>query len=179
MVKSSFEFGASLGAAMLDLSQGDLRALRSKTETLESTEGIPFKRALCKIAADAFEADGGERTPPGILFARLSSTADWSPGFDRFADCVKRAMAKQALLPIVAAAHDKLGGGVLKTLVALGALGGAGAGSLAFLLNRNAVQSSAENAALLEKVRAYKQLRREIEEDMGKNDLLNPDAQHA
>lgn len=176
MNKAAFEFGANIGAAMLDIAPGDLRAMRRKDEVLGSSEGAPFNRMLCKIAADAFEADGAAHTPEGILFRNLSQAAEWDPGYNRFADCVKRAMSKEALLPVVAAAHDKLGGGVLKTLIALGALGGAGAGSLAFLLNRNATQSSAENAALLEKVRAYKQLRQEIEEDMGNNDLMNPNA---
>jgi hypothetical protein len=50
--------------------------------------------------------------------------------------------------------------------LAAGALGGIGAGSLSFVLNRNAAQTSDANAALLEKAITYKKLRREIEEDL-------------
>jgi hypothetical protein len=135
-------------------------------------QAAPFNRELCKIAAAAFETDGDENSTHAILFRNLASTATWSPGYDRFTDCVKRAMAKQAMLPVVAGLHDKLGGGVVKTLMATGAIGGAGIGSLAFLLSRNAAQSSSESAELLEKVKAFKQLRRDIEEDMHANDVL-------
>jgi hypothetical protein len=68
--------------------------------------------------------------------------------------------------------HNSLSGNTLKALIATGALGGAGVGSLAFLLSRNAAQTSAENAEILEKVRAFKQLRRDIEEDMSEDELV-------
>lgn len=169
---ANFEFGALVGAAMADVSAGELRAMRASDAVMSSADAAPFNRELCKIAAAAFALDGAATSAPAILFRNLAAQETWHDSYNRFTDCVKRAMAKSAMLPLVAATHDKMGGGVLKTLIALGALGGAGAGSLAFMLNRNANQTSADNAALLEKVRAYKQLRREIEEDMSANEVM-------
>ena len=109
------------------------------------------------------------------MFKNLAQVDQWEPAYNRFTDCVRRALAKQAapLIPAAIATHDKLGGNMLKTLTAGGALGGAALGSLAFLLSRNAQQSSAENQALLEKIRAYKQLRRDIEEDMAARGVMD------
>ena len=146
---------------------------------MDSAEAVPFRRELCKIAYAAFETAGEPHCAEAILFSNLSKAAEWHPTFNRFTDAVLRALAKQeitkgaaVLLPAVAAIHDKAGGGMLKTLAAGGALGGAALGSLAFLLSRNAQQSSAENAILLEKVKAYKQLKRDIQEDMEHNELM-------
>lgn len=167
-----FNFGASIGAAMLGADRDELTRRNSHAKVMSSKAAAPFNRELCKIAAAAFEVDGAANTAPAILFQNLAASEEWSHGYDRFSDCVKRAMSKQAMLPVVAGLHDKLGGGVVKTLMATGALGGAGIGSLAFLLSRNARQTSSESAELLEKVKAFKQLRRDIEEDMKANDVL-------
>ena len=70
------------------------------------------------------------------------------------------------MLPAAALLHDNIGGNIFKTLAAGGALTGTALGSLAFLLSRNAEQSSAENAILMEKVKAYRKLKNDIEEDM-------------
>ena len=167
-----FKFGARVGAAMLGADNDELTRRMGHAGVMSSADAAPFNRELCKIAAAAFDADGASNTAPAILFRRLATVPEWSSGYNQFTDCVKRAMAKQALLPVVAGLHDKLGGGVVKTLMATGALGGAGLGSLAFLLSRNARQSSSESAELLEKVKAFKQLRRDIDEDMKANEVL-------
>ncbi len=154
---------------------------------MDSPAAEPFDRQVCKIAAAAFEVDGAGHTVYGILFEKLASTDEWSHGYKPFVDSVKRALAKvarasdaeadaafqkAALLPAAMMLHDNLGGNVLKTLVAAGAIGGAGIGSLGFLLSRNARQSSADNAAVEEKIRTYKLLRKEIEEDMTSHDVV-------
>jgi hypothetical protein len=140
---------------------------------MKSATAAPFNRELCKIAAAAYQADGAATTPAAILFRNLADTEEWDAGYDRFSDCVKRAMSKSAMLMGVAGGlHNSLGGNSLKALIATGALSGAGIGSLAFLLSRNAAQTSAENAEILEKVRAFKQLRRDIDEDMAEDELL-------
>ena len=163
-----FEFGVNLEASRLGLDRPTLIRRRAQAEVMDGPEGVPFRRELCKIAAAAFDAAGDSTNPKAILFRNLASSDEWYSTYNRFTDPVLKALSKQAgiLLPAAAATHDKMGGGVLKNLIALGVLGGGTAGSLAFLLNRNANQSSAENAQLLEKIRAYKELKRDIEEDM-------------
>jgi hypothetical protein len=174
-----FEVGAALTASRYGLTRDDLLRKRAHAAVMEGPEAVPFRRELCKIACVAFETAGDERCPEAILFGNLAKAAEWYPAYNRFTDAVLRALAKQQLskeatmlLPAVAAIHDKAGGGVLKTLAAGGALGGAALGTLAFLLSRNSQQSSAENAILLEKVKAYKSLKRDIQEDMKHNDLM-------
>lgn len=182
-MKEFFELGKSWAASNRGVSKRSMLRKQAFAETIESPEGVPMHRELCKIAAAAFQLDGDPGHPAAILFDNLSKEAHWYPEYNKFTNCVLRALSRceemqkdaAALLPIVASLHDKAGGGVLKTLTAAGALGGASLGSLAYLASRNARQSSAENAALLEKVRAYKKLRKEIEEDMASNRVMETD----
>jgi hypothetical protein len=178
-VNAFFDMGAALTAARYGLTHDELLYKRAQAQVMDSEEAVPFRRELCKIAYVAFETAGDPHCAEAILFSNLAKEAEWYPAFNRFTDSVLRSLAKQTLakeatmlLPAIAAVHDKAGGGVLKTLAATGALGGAALGSLAFLLSRNAQQSSAENAILLEKVKAYKQLKRDIQEDMEHNELM-------
>lgn len=167
-----FNFGSRIAAARAGVDGRELLQRAASQSVMDSAEAAPFNRSLCKIAAEAFAVDGASRTPPGLLFSRLAALPVWDAGYNRFSDCVKRALAKQAsLLPM---AYNGLGGTGVKALVAGGAVGGATLGSLAFLLSRNASQTSAENAELLEKVRAFKQLKRDIEEDMASDELTAP-----
>lgn len=163
-------FGTGLAASNFGIGRRALLRRQAMHDVMSSEEGVPFERQLCKLAAELFEQAGDANSPACILFRRLEKVAEWNPAYNRFTDHVRRALAmrKEAmtLLPAAAALHDSTGGGMLKTLTAGGALGGAALGSLAFLLSRNAEQSSAENAALMEKIRAYRQLKRDIEEDM-------------
>jgi hypothetical protein len=168
-----FEFGRRLGAASLGADVSELNARLGQDAVMKSAAAAPFNRELCKMAAAAYKVDDDAHSPAAILFDNLSTAEEWDAGYDRFSDCVKRAMAKSAMLMGVAGGlHNSLGGNSLKALIATGALSGAGVGSLAFLLSRNAAQTSAENAEILEKVRAFKQLRRDIDEDMAEDELL-------
>lgn len=160
------DFGVLIGAAMIGVDAVTVKKAAHQQRVMDSPEAAPFNRELCKIAAAAFEADGASTSAPAILFQNLAKVEKWYPEFNRFTDCVKRAMAKQAMFLPAAIATDSSIGGPTRSLLALGALGGLGVGSLGFLLSRHASQSSAENAALLEKVKAFKQLRQDIEEDM-------------
>lgn len=171
---AGYEFGKGLAASMFGIDRAELLKRQAMSDVMSSPEGIPFQRQLCKIAAELFDLAGDSQSPVAILFRNLEKTATWHSSYDRFTDCVRRALSNQeelekeamTLLPAVAALHDKAGGGIMKTLAAGGALGGAALGSLAFLLSRNASQSSAENAILMEKIRAYRKLKHDIEEDM-------------
>lgn len=174
-----FNLGTAIAASRHGISRDEWLQKSARAAVMQSPEAIPFRRELCKIAYAAFCADGSGHLPEAILFNNLSKAAEWYASYDRFSDVVLRALAKgetekraAMLLPAVAALHDKAGGGVMKTLAAGGALGGVALGSLAFLLSRNAQQSSAQNAILLEKVKAYKKLKRDILEDMEQQDLM-------
>lgn len=171
---AGLEFGKGLAAAMFGIDRNEMLRRQAMSDVMSSAEGVPFQRQLCKIAADLFAEMGDPHCPAAVLFRNLEETATWHKSYDRFTDHVRRALAggtlleKKAMgiLPVAAALHDKAGGGIMKTLAAGGALGGAALGSLAFLLSRNAEQSSAENAILMEKIRAYRKLKNDIEEDM-------------
>lgn len=166
-----FRLGQRLGAAHYDADADELDRRLGQASVMKSAAAAPFNRELCKIAAAAYQVDGDPNAPAAILFRNLAA-ADWNPGYDRFSDCVKRSLAKNAsMMGLAGGIHNSLGGNTLKALIATGALGGAGIGSLAFLLSRNAAQTSAENAEILEKVRAFKQLRRDIDEDMAGDEV--------
>ncbi len=174
MKNRHFEFGKLIGGAASGMNRSAVNHLTGYTAVIDSPEGESVKRDMCKLAALAFAADGAEKSAHAILFTNLSNTPVWYPEFDKFTDCVTRAISKQAsaLVPATAvAANDKLGGIVAK-LLALGTLGGIGAGGLGFLISRDARQTSPENSAMIEKIRAYRQLRRDLEEDMAAKDLL-------
>jgi hypothetical protein len=174
MSKRHFEFGKLVAGADLNLNKRAVNYLEGYTAVIDSPEGAEVKRDLCKLAAAAFAADGLEKSAHAILFSNLSKTPEWFPQFDAYTDCVTSALSKQAsaLVPAAAvAANDKIGG-LFAKLMALGTLGGIGVGSAGFLMARDSRQTSAENAAILEKVRAYRQLRRDLEEDMAIKEIL-------
>jgi hypothetical protein len=170
-----FAFGQGLAASTFGIGRNEMLRRQGRQRVMTSEEGIPFERQLCKLAADLFEGFGDAHSPVCILFRNLEKTATWHASYRRFTDSVRRALANQeelrkeagaALLPAAVALHDNIGGNILKTLTAGGALTGTALGSLAFLLSRNAEQSSAENAIIMEKVKAYRKLKNDIEEDM-------------
>jgi hypothetical protein len=170
-----FAFGQGLAASTFGIGRDEMLRRQGRQRVMDSEEGIPFERQLCKLAADLFEGFGDAHSPVCILFRNLEKTATWHASYRRFTDSVRRALANQdelrkeagaALLPAAALLHDNIGGNIFKTLTAGGALTGTALGSLAFLLSRNAEQSSAENAILMEKVKAYRKLKNDIEEDM-------------
>jgi hypothetical protein len=172
---AGFAFGQGLAASTFGIGRNEMLRRQGRQRVMTSEEGIPFERQLCKLAADLFEGLGDAHSPVCILFRNLEKTATWHASYRRFTDSVRRALANQedlrkeagaALLPAAAALHDSIGGNILKTLTAGGALTGTALGSLAFLLSRNAEQSSAENAIIMEKVKAYRKLKNDIEEDM-------------
>lgn len=169
-----FHMGASMAAQALGVDRDGLIRLEAQREVMRGPDSAPFHRELCKIASAAFESEGDYTSAPAILYRNLSQEKEWHPQYQQFTDPVLKSLSKSAamLLPGVAALHDKAGGGILKTLTAGGALGGAALGSIAFLLSRNAQQSSAESAQLLEKVKTYKKLKRDIEEDIAANGAL-------
>lgn len=174
MSKRHFEFGKLIGGADFELNKQAVNYLEGYVSVIDSPEGEGVKRDLCKLASMAFAADGLEKSAHAILFDNLSKAAEWFPQFNEYTDCVTSALSKQAsaLLPAVAlTAHDNIGGLVAK-LLALGTVGGIGVGGAGFLMSRDARQTSAENASMIEKVRAYRQLRRDLEEDMASKEIL-------
>jgi hypothetical protein len=174
MSKRHLEFGMLVGGADAEMDRAAVNYMQGYTSVIDSPEGHEVKRDMCKLAAMALESDGAGSSAHAILFRNLSNAPQWFPEFDQFTDCVTSALAKQAsaIIPAVAAtANDKVGGIVAK-LLALGTLGGIGAGGLGFLVSRDARQTSSENAAILEKVRAYRQLSRDLKEDMAAKDII-------
>lgn len=179
-----FQWGSRVAAARAGVSVSELNKRAGQDAVMNSPESEPFQRELCKIAVAAFETAGEPRSAHANLFRNLASTDVWYPAYNKFTDSVCRALSKQAAAfkPAVGAAtllHDKLGGGMAKTLLAASALTGGSLGALAFLLNRNANQSSTESQELLEKIRAYKSLKRDIEEDVSMQIPSNPKKPHA
>ena len=180
----SFGLGVALVCANRGITKSALHRMQGAVELLDSAEGDVFQREICKIAAAAYEADGLEGSVTSQLFIKLAASERWCEAYNSFTEPVMVALGRfaereamihkeasaVAALPFVA---DKVGlPSVVKMLLGIGAVGGVGAGSLGFLLSRDAQQSSAENNAITEKTRAYKQLRRDIDEDLAASGAL-------
>lgn len=166
-------FGAYVAAGCQNVTPSELRVLAATNESLSSQA---YGRELCKVASAIYEDLGAGQSVVGVLMRNLSEAETWHPELDKFADCVASALSKSAtVLPAAAMAASGVAGPLLRTLLAAGAITGTAAGSLGFLLSRDARQTSDENAELLEKVRAYNQIRRDIEEDIADKDLLTTD----
>lgn len=182
MKGSPFEFGMRLASAGAGVSRDEMLMTIGEESAFREEHAATYKRELCKMAVAAFQAGDAGDSVEAHLFDNLSKQAYWSPAYDRFTACVLRAMARvdaeedatahqdmdKSAFPIIAGAlHEKSGiPSMLKTLLSVGAVGGVSTGALAFLLNRNARQSSADSNKILQRVRTYNQLRKEIEEDM-------------
>lgn len=177
-----------LGARLVLINSGkppsDLNKAAGLIERLDSSDGDVFHREVCKLAAAAFAAGGEAHTTVGCLFEKLASVDTWHASYHKFTDPVYAALHRLAVnqsfyekqataaaaIPMVA---EKVGmPAVVKMLLGLGVIGGVGGGSLGFLLSRDARQSSAENNTITEKTRAYKQLRRDITEDLAASGAL-------
>lgn len=184
-------YGQHLARAIHGVPSAEYTSMVAQDRVLRSAEGEPFQREICKIASAIFIETGGGNTVAGKLFEKLASAdTPWCPEFSRFTDPVLTAIGRwsadegiaereksataAAMLPIIASERSGVPS-ALKMLVGLGAIGGAGAGSVAFMLGRSARQSSAESQQLLEKARAYKKLRREVEEDLANSGALEDD----
>lgn len=171
-----FKFGVQLGYTVSGHESSEVTTDMAKEAMMQTPEAHAFNQELCKIAAAAFAEAGESHSVEGILFHNLANVDTWDSGYNRFSDSVKRSLSKSSsFLPAagagaVAAASD---GGIIKTTLGLGALGGGVLGSLAFILSRNARQTSSENAELLQKIKAYKELSRDIREDMGQNNAMD------
>lgn len=158
-------FAAACTFSAAGVSPSDAPRLRGFREHLSTADA--FTKQALLIGAAACNA-----TPIGAAMTKAASSPE-TPGAKLLAEIVIDSLGRvKCAFPIVAAAHDKLGGSVLKTLVSAGILGGTGVGSLAFLLNRKANQSSEDSAQLLEKVRTMNELKREIEEDQRMADMV-------
>lgn len=183
-----FNLGKRMALVRRGVSQTEFRKQQGMVEKLASADGDVYQRELCRIAAAAYEVDGLAYSVPGRLYDRLSKSARWCEAYNRFSDPVAKALGRLAqreeetikranVMAALPFAADKVGvPGVVKLLLGLGAVGGVGAGSLGFLLSRDARESSAENNAITEKTRAYKQLRRDIDEDLAVSGALDEPA---
>lgn len=181
-MKQTHSMAMAIAAAAFDVPTNLVKRAAAEEGVMRDPKASqPYHQELCKIASAAFEDGGRPGSAEYFFFDALSKEASWNPVFNAYTDVVLRALhragqEKSASLPAAVAATgltEKSGvPGMLKGLLAMGALGGTAAGSLAFLMSRNSRQSSASAAGDLEKIRTYHQLRREIEEDMKAEGLV-------
>lgn len=187
--KAFFNLGSKLVLANTKQSADVFNHSQGLVDRLRQPDSGAFHREVAKIAAAAYLADDMQSSMQYHLFEKLASAKEWHVSYQRFTMPVLSALAKfanrqDADLEKRAAAVAGVGAGAVlsgvesmhplaKILLGLGTITGVGAGSLGFLLSRDARESSAENNAITEKTRAYKQLRRDIEEDLAASGALD------
>lgn len=136
-------------------------------------ESEQYGRSWASVACHIFD-EGQVKSAASCLYQQLRDVPEWHPEFDRFIRpvvraCAQQGMQKSAVFGAVKGALGKLLGAtpaaVSTALLAAGAAGAAG-GGLAHVVHRQARQDSVDNAQLEEKIRAYRQAARDIEEDL-------------
>ena len=174
------EAGETIACVLHGIKRSDLEAIKAKEQRLNSEEGAVYKQQLAKVASHIYKEIGEGNTLEGILYEELSKAASWEKGYDVFIDPVRKSIGRvikqdtimhksatefSTLLGLGKSSIGKASDG-LALLTSLGILTGVTGGSLLHLINRNAKQMSANNAALEAKIDLYKRLGNDVREEL-------------
>lgn len=188
-----FNLGIKLGAAAGGITPDQLPTLCGVVEESENVNNVNYgnlQRVVCKHAAVAFEKSGQQNDWCYHLFTKLAESRDWYPELDGFSDAVICAMGKvhqEGIAQEIEKAGDEivkrasgfvgtlpgkavaLAPDALKTFAGLGVLGGAGLGSLYWLLNRHGQEDDTKNEELKAKIDYYNKLTNEVKAELQNN----------
>lgn len=147
-----------------------------------------FQRLMCKYAAEAFREAGQGASFEYCLFKEAAQAPQWFPEMDKLSNAVVnslgvvyldaqqdehlagREVVKNAAMGILAPSAVSLvkkTPDLFKTVAGLGVAGGAGLGSLIWLMNRHSKQDSDKAEALRAKVKYYNKLTSQIKQELG------------
>jgi hypothetical protein len=159
-------------AAAHGCSVKEYEMIKGAAEEFESSgtfEQAQWGRAVSKIASEILKAGGYENSQAFIIYDKLSKAPEWCDGYNQFVEIAEESLGKAviksaAFSPAVAAVASKaaLTPEALRWLIGLSAAGGAGLGSLAWLMRRDSRENDEEIEALEEKRKYYNQLAADI-----------------
>lgn len=180
--KVGYDAGVKIACALRQVSPNDV--LRKAAFVDTALADLTIQTALCKVASHIFERAGMTYTPEYILYSKLSNMPCTLTQYstEKFLVPVVKTLQKAAsvayeigmekvaagfMLPSIVA---KLVGRtaattpeVLRLLSIIGIGGGAAAGSLAWLLNRDSTQDETDVEAKLKQAEHYKQIAKDLQ----------------
>lgn len=155
---------------------------QAEAEQAELQEnGEVYKRELCKIASAILDGAGESGEQVHNLYSMLADKPTWHNSFNTFTDAVEQALSKEARLttfdksasPLAGIAASLGGSGAIPALAIAAAAAGAGTGAVSHWLSKDTKQTSADNEAIKNKIRAYKRMTRDIKEDLALSGALD------
>jgi hypothetical protein len=175
-----FTTGASLGEILLGAAPGMVKSAAYEVEAVG--ESPAANRAVCKIAADMYEACGKEWQAGHHLYRKLASAQDVpEETFDMFVGPVlevlggghvKEAVTLKQLMATIAGGAVGLVPSGVASAAALSAATGAGIGATAWYLNRDASSDSMEMENIKRRIDQYDKATAQLNRRLSRQGLL-------
>lgn len=180
MLTDAFNLGVALECVSRELDPASFPKMAGVAETMHRPEAIPAKRLFIKAAHDLMSLCGDGHTAPANHLQILDETPGWSAHADDVYSTLVRACAlsesleKHAFSDVTEGAAD-----LAKGIGYTGVLGGAGLGSLYWLLARHATQDAADIEAKKKQLEYYKNLNREMQDSLQRKYKYNSEGVQA
>lgn len=189
MESPHFILGMKLAAAAKGISSDDLLQKKAYVETVSNprVEGYgSIQRLVCKYAAEAYAESGKMDNFSYHVFEKLASARPWWPELDPYYEAAVTAIGRvhsqlgkeaaekhndtmlkeAAMFRNLAGGIGKVSPGLMKAVLAGGALTGTIGGSLSWMANRGVSQDASKIEAMKAKIKYYNQLSSEIENEL-------------
>lgn len=173
-MNEAFQFGIQLECISRGIDPSDFHKYAAVAEVMASKEAAPAKRLLLKAAHDLMVLCGDGTKAAAFHLQQVIELPGWSTHADDVYNTVVQACAANDCLEKHAFNDTVEGlGHVAKGLGYAGVLGGAGMGSLYWLLSRHATQDEKDNEARKQQLNYYNQLNRELQDSLARKYRYN------
>jgi len=191
MESQYYKLGMAVAAATRGESADDVLLKKAHVDKLSDHKEYGYgavQRLVCKYAAEAYKECGKMDQFSYHMFNKMASTRNWWPELELYSDVALAALGKvhgeirkeaadaeidavfekQALnlFTNLAAGVGRISPGVLKLMLATGALSGMTGGAAAWMANRGVHQDIPKIEAMKSKINYYNQLTDEIESEL-------------
>lgn len=189
MESSYYNLGLAIGAAAHGVSTEEVMFKKASVDHIEDHRQTSYgsvQRLICKYAAEAYKESGQMEKFAYHVFDKLAVARPWWPEYDDYYSAAMQAIGsvhttirKEAaevhqddvlksagVITNVAGGVGKVTPGVLKSMLAGGAVAGVLGGSLGWLANRGVQQDEPKLEAMKNRINYYNQLTEEIESEL-------------
>lgn len=191
MESEYYKLGLSIAAAARGDTVDEILQKKASTDTVANHKESGYgavQRLVCKYAAEAYKECGKMDSFSYHVFNKLASTKNWWPELDPYYDAASVALGKVHsnirkeaadancaaifekralnLFTSLATGATRMSPELIKMMLGVGAVGGVGVGSAAWLANRGITQDQPQIEAMKEKINYYNQLTEEIEGEL-------------
>jgi hypothetical protein len=167
MQNEAFNLGVALACVSHNLPMTSFPKLAGVAAKMQSAEAIPAKRLLIKSAHDVMVLCGTGHTAPARHLEILADLPGWSThAEDVYHDLVKACALSETLEKHAFNEAVEGAGNLAKGIGYAGVLGGAGLGSLYWMLSRHATQNEADVEAKKRQLQYYQHLNHELQDSL-------------